>query len=304
MPYQCARAVCATFCYPIAGALIPLFGPAFPSECIPPDSPDFSRMIINPQLVRDATREAELSRRLQSTNTIPSLHNATSYPRHEPSIPRAPFVPDDRYAPFRPHLVCDPSYSNDYELENYHSIPNSASSGGSDLHSYMVASRPNSSWTPANLPRPQLDNSHQPNPWLSAVPRIAPLQPSGAPVAYALGLKRRFDYEESEYAYERTPSPNLSMSPAALGSAVASPVRDLIPAEPQLHDPAQKSAAWLLLNLSMHEQNTVTGRLSSPPVGSVGVQTPEPSTPDTHRHKRQRASSFSAVETGNHKVWE
>lgn len=39
MPYRCAKAVCATFCYHIAGALIPLFGESFPSECIPPTLP-------------------------------------------------------------------------------------------------------------------------------------------------------------------------------------------------------------------------------------------------------------------------
>ncbi|KAM0245614.1 hypothetical protein ACHAP5_005264 [Fusarium lateritium] len=62
MPYQCARAICATFCYPIAGALIPIFGPTFPNTCIPPNNPEFGRMVIDPQLISDATREAEMAR--------------------------------------------------------------------------------------------------------------------------------------------------------------------------------------------------------------------------------------------------
>ncbi|KAH9428318.1 hypothetical protein MCOR27_010222 [Pyricularia oryzae] len=59
MPFACARAVCATFCHPIAGALIPIFGPQFPAECIPPESPNFGRMVIDRELVAHATREAE-----------------------------------------------------------------------------------------------------------------------------------------------------------------------------------------------------------------------------------------------------
>lgn len=47
MPFRCAKAVCATFCYEIAGALIPLFGPEFPMECIPATYPEFGEMIIN-----------------------------------------------------------------------------------------------------------------------------------------------------------------------------------------------------------------------------------------------------------------
>lgn len=62
MPYSCAKAVCATFCYQIAGALIPIFGSNFPSECLPPQSSDFARMVIDPVLVAEATRETELMR--------------------------------------------------------------------------------------------------------------------------------------------------------------------------------------------------------------------------------------------------
>ncbi|TLS31054.1 hypothetical protein PpBr36_03002 [Pyricularia pennisetigena] len=60
MPFACARAVCATFCHPIAGALIPIFGPHFPAECIPPESPNFGRMVIDREIVAHAAREAEM----------------------------------------------------------------------------------------------------------------------------------------------------------------------------------------------------------------------------------------------------
>lgn len=66
MPFDCAKAVCATFCYRIAGALIPIFGEEFPSMCIPPDAPEHGRMIIDPTIVLQSTREADHFRRFYS----------------------------------------------------------------------------------------------------------------------------------------------------------------------------------------------------------------------------------------------
>ncbi|PFH58776.1 hypothetical protein XA68_13218 [Ophiocordyceps unilateralis] len=62
VPYRCARALCATFCYDIAGALIPLFGPSFPSECTPPESPYFGDMVISQHFVSASKMEAEACR--------------------------------------------------------------------------------------------------------------------------------------------------------------------------------------------------------------------------------------------------
>ncbi len=61
MPYLCARAVCATFCSHIAPALIPIFGPHFPSICTPPDDPAHGsngRWAIPQELVAACTAEA------------------------------------------------------------------------------------------------------------------------------------------------------------------------------------------------------------------------------------------------------
>ncbi|KAL7958802.1 hypothetical protein V8C34DRAFT_137593 [Trichoderma compactum] len=57
MPYPCARAVCATFCTRIAGALIPLFGPSFPSQCTPFDSPYYNEMVISRRIIMEATED-------------------------------------------------------------------------------------------------------------------------------------------------------------------------------------------------------------------------------------------------------
>ncbi|KAK3390212.1 hypothetical protein B0H63DRAFT_108541 [Podospora didyma] len=59
MPFDCARAVCATFCHPIAGALIPLFGPNFPLECIPYGTSNYAHMVIDKEIVLRSTRQAE-----------------------------------------------------------------------------------------------------------------------------------------------------------------------------------------------------------------------------------------------------
>ncbi|KAH6855786.1 hypothetical protein B0I37DRAFT_350926 [Chaetomium sp. MPI-CAGE-AT-0009] len=58
MPYSCARAICATFCHKIAGALIPLFGPQFPFECIPEKAHGHGRMVISPEIVEQARNDA------------------------------------------------------------------------------------------------------------------------------------------------------------------------------------------------------------------------------------------------------
>ncbi|KAL7937900.1 hypothetical protein V8C35DRAFT_290238 [Trichoderma chlorosporum] len=70
MPYLCARAVCATFCTRIAGALIPLFGPSFPSQCIPSDSPYYNEMVINQQIIMEATEKVARFRYSQGHRTI------------------------------------------------------------------------------------------------------------------------------------------------------------------------------------------------------------------------------------------
>ncbi|KAK0701787.1 hypothetical protein B0T26DRAFT_530356 [Lasiosphaeria miniovina] len=58
MPFACAQAVCATFCCSIAGALIPIFGPLFPSQCIPLEAPEKARMLISPAIVAQSKRDA------------------------------------------------------------------------------------------------------------------------------------------------------------------------------------------------------------------------------------------------------
>src|SRR5690242_2351548 len=70
MPFSCARAICATFCHEIAGALIPLFGPRFPFDCIPDKAPGHGVMIINPEIV--ARAKSEIAALFRSPANLPS----------------------------------------------------------------------------------------------------------------------------------------------------------------------------------------------------------------------------------------
>ncbi|KAK5998437.1 hypothetical protein PT974_00816 [Cladobotryum mycophilum] len=79
MPYRCARAVCATFCYCIAGALIPLFGPCFPSECTPPESSYFREMVISQDTIADVTREVEFYRQAHKERIPRALSGAAHH---------------------------------------------------------------------------------------------------------------------------------------------------------------------------------------------------------------------------------
>lgn len=109
MPFHCARAVCATFCYPIAGALIPIFGPSFPSQCRTPEDPLYQDMKIDPAVIQEATRRRAVVPRApapQAPLTPPLLrHEGVSlepqpevYARHAlppppPPPPRHPSSP-------------------------------------------------------------------------------------------------------------------------------------------------------------------------------------------------------------------
>src|SRR5262245_12421274 len=116
MPYQCAKAVCSTFCCRIAGALIPIFGPDFPSLCIPPDAPDYGRMVIEPRIIHEATREAEIYRRIHVNSFSPSDLVAPVGPRHNRRITRGTPEADHRLR-IKPRLICDSPYTTDTDGE-------------------------------------------------------------------------------------------------------------------------------------------------------------------------------------------
>ncbi|KAI0380085.1 hypothetical protein F5Y04DRAFT_282214 [Hypomontagnella monticulosa] len=107
MPYQCAKAVCATFCHNIAGALIPIFGPDFPGLCAPSEAPEYGRMVIDQNIVIQTAREAEHFRRLYSNALASSTANGGSGGRVSPIRDRRHifrgFFDDPRQSHQHPH---------------------------------------------------------------------------------------------------------------------------------------------------------------------------------------------------------
>ncbi|OAQ97034.1 hypothetical protein LLEC1_05785, partial [Akanthomyces lecanii] len=82
MPFKCARAVCATFCFPIAAALIPLFGPTFPSECRAPGGTGYRDMTIDPRIIEEAKRDAQASRSMRMEPNASFASRPAAAPKH------------------------------------------------------------------------------------------------------------------------------------------------------------------------------------------------------------------------------
>ena len=89
MPFEAAKAVAATFCYPIRYALTPLFGLDFVTKCVKPGEDRFGHMVIDRQIIRRCTDEAngyrstsrESSRVGSPTTPVASSDMSTWTPR-------------------------------------------------------------------------------------------------------------------------------------------------------------------------------------------------------------------------------
>ncbi|KAI1177477.1 hypothetical protein F4777DRAFT_587278 [Nemania sp. FL0916] len=208
MPYQCARAVCATFCHNIAGALIPIFGPDFPALCIQVDSPEYSRMVIDPSIVIRSTREAEYYRRLYNNHPAgsgsgPRKDNDNISPKRDRRVFRSPFDDTSRHHPRyrvrRAYITSPGSESSprptghDGEISPISGRAGLVCDSPKPLSRLLYSPMPStitplrqtstrvgsSGWTPANIPQPpnylhsQPEyQSSGPSPWLSAIPRF------------------------------------------------------------------------------------------------------------------------------------
>ncbi|KAF3026901.1 hypothetical protein E8E14_015110 [Neopestalotiopsis sp. 37M] len=172
MPYHCAKAVCATFCHHIAGALIPIFGPDFPTRCIPPEAPEHGRMIIDPAIILESTREAAHFRRLY-TNIIASADSSS--PKRDRKAFKSVYD-DGRHHPRlrlrQPFLGYESPHGTDTEGERSPVIDRNVTER---LHYAsippVVSHRSTSQWSPVNMPSHHQE-AQAPSPWLSAVPRI------------------------------------------------------------------------------------------------------------------------------------
>ncbi|KAK1752098.1 hypothetical protein QBC47DRAFT_65452 [Echria macrotheca] len=85
MPFECARAACATFCYEIAGAMTPIFGQDFPSMCLRRDMPGFAKFCIPQGTIERSRREAEHFRWLYSERS--AIGRSSAVDRASPGRP-------------------------------------------------------------------------------------------------------------------------------------------------------------------------------------------------------------------------
>lgn len=87
IPFHCARELATKFCHPIAGALIPIFGPTFPRDCLHPSSPEFDDMVISQETIRAAELDTRMFFKIQQRTRMPARSPAiTSHP-HTPYEP-------------------------------------------------------------------------------------------------------------------------------------------------------------------------------------------------------------------------
>lgn len=309
MPFHCAFAVCTTFCAKIANALIPLFGPDFPGQCVEPETPEYGRMIIEPSLVRMATEQAE-AYRLKYINLTPRSTPRGSYSPSQPSM-SAQLLPTSMLRNTPPDLGrrlrlkrafgSESPYSNtpiDSDFEN-----NSETSSGdgylcspgtphsmtsqtwarsmADLQTQNVTSHSANSSINISPSKPLL----APSPFLSAIPRSIGHLPKTAQDLDMDGTgkwrnKRRVQdaiAEDEEYDGE-------SSANDSAGSATSENSDTLSINAGSSVGGAEQSAAWLLMKLSVGDGN----------VGTDVVPLHDDSCESEvgHRVKRRRATSL------------
>ncbi|KAK3353615.1 hypothetical protein B0T25DRAFT_217899 [Lasiosphaeria hispida] len=236
MPFACAKAVCATFCYNISGALIPIFGPGFPSECVTPDIPNYARMVIDPAIISASTREADRFHHMYTTRSSPPTPRLSGSisplppRRHHRMADSYDYSADDEFhRRFRKGMFVDSPYGTGTDTDvdmylgpeirgryGYAAMPPARSTGmppsmavprSTDTHSPV--------WAPVVVtqqpPPPQHIPNHfgeeissatssprgTPNPWLTAIPR----------------LPSHYDGCHLQYNHPRPPPPMLQDPP-------------------------------------------------------------------------------------------
>ncbi|CEL09767.1 hypothetical protein ASPCAL12897 [Aspergillus calidoustus] len=175
MPFEAAKAVSTTFCWKIRYALTPLFGADFPKLCVHPnDRSRFGRMIIDPAIVRDATKRAHYYRSL-GLRSPPLTH---LQPEYLPSS-AGDRLPMGRHILPKSHHHYHRSGTSERSL-GYGSSPESSSS--TEPYCLSPISPIRGTFTPVNTPR-STDTypSHLPSPHQVLAAISASRIPSSAP---------------------------------------------------------------------------------------------------------------------------
>lgn len=120
MPYQCARDICATFCWDIRWALTPIFGPSFLHDCKPPGSTGFQTYKTHREVIRQCTLEAEgwshnTSSRVGTPMSGGGEEQYTSAPRSAPQLEQKVL----RSRASRPNLRVDSPFDSSSSASSY-----------------------------------------------------------------------------------------------------------------------------------------------------------------------------------------
>ncbi|RFU27031.1 hypothetical protein B7463_g9296, partial [Scytalidium lignicola] len=299
MPYSCALAVCTTFCFHIAPALIPIFGPDFPEKCVPPESPEYGRMIIDPSITEAATAEAELFRLQYGSSTSKSFQGSYSPQQSTKSEPyqETQNINSPEHLGRRVRLKRGFSGTSTCETVTTTDLDGTGSETSSPGRVFdsadISASRTNylrqQKWKTNNaishsanssISIPSLHTTFSsPSPWLSAIPRST--GPSGFEIERSWVTKRQFEEERADEGYEAEESGSITDDKGSVdekGSEIG--IDDMQITSPS--GSARKEAAWLLMQLSIQpRQDGITGGIG---------QELEPL--DGPRVKRRRAASL------------
>ncbi|KAG9234934.1 hypothetical protein BJ875DRAFT_542516 [Amylocarpus encephaloides] len=294
MPYSCALAVCATFCSHISGALIPIFGPTFPSLCVSPDAPEHGRMIIDPAIVTKATDEAE-NYRIQHTMLSP---NPTRY-SYSPSHTTPP--PSNLERRLGPKRTFDYGTPSDTDMDGNAS---DASAGVDGVFCSPVTpvsanspnpnQQPQTTWSHVNMASYSANSSINiqslpklapaPNPLLSAIPRSSGVCDGEKRRQWGT-IKRALEEVDADDEYEES----TGAVDSAVSDVAAAP--DTVMDDAPTHEsevekaPAveDQKAAWLLMKLHVADRDT--GRDAF--IVGDGMESD-----DGHRVKRRRVLSM------------
>ncbi|KAJ4385504.1 hypothetical protein N0V93_009932 [Gnomoniopsis smithogilvyi] len=316
MPFNCAKAVCATFCAPIAGALIPIFGPDFPSQCTSADAPEHGRMQIDQMIVVESVREADMFRRMYANatsvaanNHLPSHHlqhhqhyTQMHHYSHGPALPSPTSNSSPRHG--RRALPRYNGSTQDYDRE-YQGFGGRMRFKHGPESPYMTDSEPDMHTSP-ELHHALASHALARGSMMYAPP--SPPRSSGD----GGGKRPAADTLEAPGDYEEYSDKSSPMTTATTSTSIS---REDCGPEPAATSGTDKNAALLLMNLSVRDHKDVGGvcreqqqhkqqqqqregdyriygarvcgqeSMSMSPVSGPGRQ-------DGHRNKRQRATSM------------
>ena len=312
MPYNCAFAVCTTFCSAIAPALVPIFGPSFPSHCVDPAAPEHGRMTIDHSLVVAATEQAEHYR--QHYNSFASKSN-TPGPRASYSPSQSSHLSLDassttssipalsRRLRLKRAFGHDSPYDTDYEDKS-----ETSSGDGYYCSPGTPFTMSPQAWGPPHLPSKcanansiahsanasiniasKLLPGSGPNPWLSAIPRSSGILPLDVKISDtdAWRNKRRVeelgeaDTDADADADADVDADGEDSSGVDDKASEKSDSTSAIEVDNGVGG-AEKKAAWLLMKLSVKDGE----QGGSEALGKVGEDE------DAPRIKRRRATSY------------